>query len=209
MDPDSGILIFIQENIRSDLLTPFMTFITHTCDYGLIWIIISIFLLLIPKSRRIGIIAGSSIALEALITNLIIKNYVARTRPYEVIDGLINLIEKQKDYSFPSGHSGASFAVAGVLIMVALLGLPAAEAKGRLSRSKTSSGYKIFAALMLLYATIIAFSRLYVGVHYPTDVLGGVLLGIGTSILAYFVYQQIIKTVSKRKAEKEEATAKA
>lgn len=198
MDWDAGLLIYIQEHLRSDLLTPFMTAVTHTADSGLIWIIVSIILVIVPKSRRIGIIAGSSIALEALLTNVCIKNIVARTRPYEAVEGLVNLIEKQKDFSFPSGHTGASFAVAGALLLIALLGLPVAAGSGKISRTKLSAAYKICAVLAVIYAVIIAFSRLYLGVHYPTDVLGGFLLGIGSSITAYFVYQIVIRKIAER-----------
>ena len=200
---DAGVLIYIQEHFRSDLITPVMKFITHTSDSGLCWIILCIILVLIPRTRRAGIIAGSSIAVEAIITNLIVKNAVARTRPYEVVEGLVNIFEKQKDYSFPSGHSGASFAVAGVLIVIAMLGLPAITKNGELLRSKTSAGFKVFAIISLVYAMLIAFSRLYVGVHYPTDVLAGTLLGIVTSILAYFVYHLVIKKIHEYKKTKE------
>ena len=201
MDWDAGILIFIQEHIRSDMLTPFMTVVTHTADSGLIWIILSILLVIIPGTRRHGMIAGSSLAIEALISNVFVKNVVARTRPYEVVDGLINLIEKQKDYSFPSGHTGASFAVAGALFAIAILGLPFAEKPGEISRSKTSPAFKVFAVITLLYALLIAFSRLYLGVHYPTDVLGGFLIGAVTSILAYYAYHVIMKKYSLRKTK--------
>ena len=206
MDWDAGILLYIQEYIRSDILNPFMIFITHTVDKGIFWIAVSVILLLIPKTRRAGFIASASILIEALITNLLIKNIVARTRPYEVVDGLINLIEKQKDYSFPSGHSGASFAVAGAIFVIALLGLPVVEKTGELTRKKTHIAFKIFAVLLLVYAVLVAFSRLYVGVHYPTDVLGGTLLGIATSFFAYFGYHFVIKKIAQRKAEPKEET---
>ena len=196
---DAGFLIYIQEYIRSDLLTPVMKFITHTCDKGIIWIALCLILLIIPKTRRIGIIAAGSFAIEAIITNLVIKNIVQRTRPYDEVDGLVNLIERQKDYSFPSGHTGASFAVAGALLVIALLGLPAiAEKTGKISRTKMKLAYKLFAVIIVIYAVLIAFSRLYVGVHYPTDVLGGILLGLGTSVLAYFVYHIVIKKQSQK-----------
>ena len=206
MNWDAGLLIYIQEHLRSDLLTPFMTFITHTGDSGFIWIIVCILLVIIPRTRRIGIIAGSSIALVALITNVFIKNIVARTRPYEAVEGLVNLIEKQKDYSFPSGHTGASFAVAGALIIIAILGLPIVAESGRLSKTKMTLAYNLCAVTALIYALIIAYSRLYVGVHYPTDVLGGLILGIVTSIAAYFIYRIAIKKISERKAVKTENT---
>jgi undecaprenyl-diphosphatase len=181
-------------------MNPFMTALTHTGDYGIFLIALAVLLLIIPKTRRIGLIAGISIAIEALLTNVFIKNAVARTRPYEAIDGLVNLIEKQKDYSFPSGHSGAAFAVMGAILVIAILGLPVAEKSGKITRSKMSTAYKIVAVIAIIYAIALAFSRLYVGVHYPTDVLGGILLGIATSFASYFIYRAILKVYAQKKA---------
>ena len=85
--------------------------------------------------------------------------------------------------------------------MIALIGLPVAKEKGIMTRSKMTLAYKLFALLTLIYATIIAYSRLYVGVHYPTDVLGGLLLGLGTSVIAYYVYHVAVKKLSDRKVK--------
>jgi undecaprenyl-diphosphatase len=200
MDWEASFLLYIQEHIRTDFMNPFMTALTHTGDYGIFLIALAVLLLIIPKTRRIGLIAGISIAIEALLTNVFIKNAVARTRPYEAIDGLVNLIEKQKDYSFPSGHSGAAFAVMGAILVIAILGLPVAERSGKITRSKMSTAYKIVAVIAIIYATTLAFSRLYVGVHYPTDVLGGILLGIATSFASYFIYRAILKVYAQKKA---------
>jgi len=200
MDWEASFLLYIQEHIRTDFMNPFMTALTHTGDYGIFLIALAVLLLIIPKTRRIGLIAGISIAIEALLTNVFIKNAVARTRPYEAIDGLVNLIEKQKDYSFPSGHSGAAFAVMGAILVIAILGLPVAEKTGKITRSKMSTAYKIVAVIAIIYATALAFSRLYVGVHYPTDVLGGILLGIATSFASYFIYRAILKVYAQKKA---------
>ncbi len=200
MDWEASFLLYIQEHIRTDFMNPFMTALTHTGDYGIFLIALAVLLLIIPKTRRIGLIAGISIAIEALLTNVFIKNAVARTRPYEAIDGLVNLIEKQKDYSFPSGHSGAAFAVMGAILVIAILGLPVAEKTGKITRSKMSTAYKIVAVIAIIYATALAFSRLYVGVHYPTDVLGGILLGIATSFASYFIYHAILKVYTQKKA---------
>ena len=201
---DAGFLLYLQENIRSDVLNPVMKFITHTGDKGIALIALVIILLIIPKMRQVGIIAAISIAFEAIITNLFIKNIVARTRPYDSVDGLVCLIGKQKDYSFPSGHSGAAFAVAGVLIVIALLGLPAMAEEGKITRTKMTLAYKLFAVLMIIYAVVLAFSRMYVGVHYPTDILGGTLLGVATSFIAYFAYHVTIRKISVRKTRKAE-----
>ena len=113
--------------------------------------------------RKAGILMGISLLLEFLLNNLIIKNLFARIRPYEVIDGLILLVGKAPDYSFPSGHTGSAFALAVVIFMV------------------MDRKYGIIA---LILASLMGFSRLYVGIHYPSDVLGGVILGVVTSVIA-------------------------
>ena len=199
MDWEAAFLLYIQENIRSDILTPLLTTLTHTGDKGIIWIAMCILMVIIPKSRKFGIIAGASLALEAIIVNIFIKNAVARTRPYDAIEGLVSLVEKQVDYSFPSGHTGAAFAVAGAFLIIAIAGLPVVVKSGIISRTKTSLAYKIFTAVTIVFSFIIAFSRLYVGVHYPTDVLGGFIIGIASSIIAYFGYHIVIKKISQRK----------
>ncbi len=198
---EADFLLYIQDHVRSDLFNPFMTFITHTGDHGIFMIILVAVLMIIPVSRKTGFIAAISLAVEATLNNLLIKNIVARTRPYEAIDGLVNLIEKQKDFSFPSGHTGATFAVMGVVLFIAVMGIPVVNKSGELSRSKTGLPYKICTVIATLYAVLIAFSRLYVGVHYPTDVIGGFILGMGTSIGAYYIYRIILKKVSERKAK--------
>ncbi len=201
---EADFLLYIQEHVRSDLLTPFLTFITHTGDKGVAFIIFVLAIVLIPKTRRFGVITAISIITESIITNVFIKNIVARTRPYEAVEGLVSLIDKQKDYSFPSGHSGAAFSVAVALLLIAILGLPVIRKAGEVERTKTSLAYKLAIIPVIIYAVLIAFSRLYVGVHYPTDVIGGILLGVGTSVLAYFAYQFAIRKHSLMKEKKQE-----
>ncbi len=153
---DQNILLWIQEFVRTDLLTPFFVFITHTGDGGTVWILLSIALLFPKKTRRIGCMSLTALLLTFLINNVILKNIVARIRPYEVISGLEILIERQGDLSFPSGHTGCAFASAVILFcnLPKKYGIPA-----------------------LLFAALMGLSRLYVGVHYPSDVLCGALTG--------------------------------
>ena len=200
---EADVLLFIQEHIRSEFLNPVMTTFTHSGDHGVLMIIFAILLVVIPRTRKTGIIAGTSIAIEALLNNVLIKNLVARTRPYDAIGGLVNLIERQKDFSFPSGHTGAAFAVMGPILLIAVLGLPEVAKSGEFRQIKVSRTYKICAVIAILYAVVLGFSRLYVGVHYPTDVIGGLLLGIATSFLAYYLFRSALKIYSERRAKKE------
>lgn len=200
MSWDAGFLLYIQEYIRSDFLNPIMKVLTHSGDKGILLIVLILAFLIIPRTRAIGIMSTISIAIEALLNNVLLKNLIARTRPYDEIDGLINLVGRQSDYSFPSGHTGAAFAVAGAMLVVALFGLPMIEKSGEISRKDPSLSFKLISVLLIMYATLLAFSRMYVGVHYPTDVLCGLLLGLGTSAMAYLIYQVAIKKIHERKA---------
>lgn len=200
MSWDAGFLLYIQEYIRSDFLNPIMKVLTHSGDKGILLIVLILAFLIIPRTRAIGIMSTISIVIEALLNNVLLKNLIARTRPYDEIEGLINLVGKQSDYSFPSGHTGAAFAVAGAMLVVALFGLPMIEKTGEFKREDPSLTFKLISVILIMYATLLAFSRMYVGVHYPTDVLCGLLLGLGTSAVAYLIYQVAIKKIHQRKA---------
>lgn len=176
LEIDGEILLWIQDHVRADFLDPVVKAITYLGNGGILMIALCIALLIIPKTRKLGIVCSCSLAATFLINNLILKNIIARTRPYEVVDGLSRIIGKQSDYSFPSGHSGASFAVAVPIFK--------------------ECPYKIGIPFLIL-AFLIALSRLYVGVHYPTDVIAGILLGTLFGILACYVYHK--KTGAQKK----------
>ena len=158
---DGDILLWIQDNLRAGWLDPIMKFITYLANGGALWI------------------GSCSLAVTFLINNIILKNIIARTRPYEVVEGLNRIIGAQSDYSFPSGHSGASFAVAVVMFME----MP-----------------KKYGVPALIVATLIAFSRLYVGVHYPFDVIAGVLTGTIYAVITVAIYRKFFK--GKKHSEK-------
>lgn len=163
---DGEILLQIQQHLRTDMLTPLMKFVTFLGNGGWFWILCAVVLLAIPKTRKTGYAAVLSLIFGVIVTNLLLKNIVARPRPFAEIEALIPLIAKPTDFSFPSGHTTASFAVA--LVMLRMLpkkiGIPA-----------------------VVLATLVAFSRLYLGVHYPTDVLAGFVVALMGSTVAVWI----------------------
>ena len=154
---EAEILFWIQEYIRTPVLDSLMSGITHLGDFGIFWILMAVVLLLYSDTRKAGAAVTVGRLASFVFNNLLLKNLVARTRPYEVIDGLTLLVDRASDLSFPSGHSATSFVAATVMLCV----LP-----------------KRYGISAMVLAALIAFSRLYVGIHYPTDVLFGIFSGI-------------------------------
>ena len=101
---DSQILMWIQ-SMRQEWITPFWKAVTFLGNGGWFWIVLALGLICFCRTRKAGIAMMLALMIGALITNIICKPVFARTRPYEVIDGLMLLVKKQMDYSFPSGHS--------------------------------------------------------------------------------------------------------
>ena len=169
---DAYILLFIQEVVRTPFLTAVIKVITMLGDSAIFWIVISLILLTIPKTRKAGSAGLLALLVSLIVNNIILKNLIGRIRPYDMIEGLIPLIEKPRDFSFPSGHTGSSFAAAWVLF-------------------RRLRGWK--GVLALILAGLIGLSRLYLGVHYPTDVLFGVISGIGCGHVAELIVKKIFK----------------
>lgn len=152
---EDGILLFFQHKLRTPLLTKIFRMISMTGDPA-VMCLAQILLMSRKKTRYIG-----SVSIKALITsfcfnNLLLKNVFARTRPYEVVDGLQLITKKEKDYSFPSGHTANTFAVARAI---------AANVKWP------------FNFILMTYAFLMGLSRIYLGVHYPVDVIAGAFSG--------------------------------
>jgi undecaprenyl-diphosphatase len=152
---DNSILTFINNNFHNAVLDKLFVFLTTIGNEGLVWILISLLLIITKKYRKVGFISLVALLFTTICGDLILKNIVQRIRPSEGIAQIDLLVKKPSSYSFPSGHSGAAFAAAGVLAYYFI---------------RYAVGIYVFAAL-------IAFSRLYVNVHYPTDVLVGASLG--------------------------------
>lgn len=164
-------LDFLQ-TIHTPLLDKILAFITSLGNAGIIWIVLAVVLLILPKTRKTGIIVAAALLMDLILCNLILKNLVAMVRPYDVNTAIAILIKKPLDFSFPSGHTAASFAAMTALFL-----------------AKMKKAW--IAALVL--AVLIAFSRLYFYVHYPTDVLGGAVVGILSGIIGYTIVEKIDK----------------
>ena len=151
---DFAILNFIQNHIRNGFLDFVMPVITTLGDIGIIWILIGIALLCFKKYRSWGITLLLGLAIGAILGNGIIKPLVARARPCHLVPSVELLIKMPTSYSFPSGHTCSSF--------IGAITLTWANRK--------------FAYFAFPLAILIAFSRMYLYVHFPTDILGGILL---------------------------------
>lgn len=173
---DGGFLMFLQESVRNPILNSIMIFITTLGDGGFIWIAATIVLLIPRKTRKVGIMSAVALLGSLIINNNIIKNLVQRPRPFVTFTDLRILIPTPSEFSFPSGHTSSSFAAAAVFyrFFPKRLGIPA-----------------------IVLAGLIGFSRLYVGVHYPTDVLAGVIMGILLSYLAEYLVMFFEKKIIK------------
>jgi len=173
------VLDFIREHMRNGFLDTVMPVVTMCGDLGIFWVAVALVISAKAKYRRcsitmlIGLIAG------VLIGNLIVKNAVRRDRPCWIIEIQNMLIENPQDFSFPSGHTLSSFCAASILFYYdKRLGVPAFGV-----------------------AVLIAFSRMYLYVHFPTDIVGGALLGILIACLTVKVTNKYIFK-SKPPAEK-------
>ena len=171
---DLPILDWIQANLQSGFLDTVMPIITLFGDAGIFWMACATLLLFFRKHRRTGPGMWFAMAIGLLICNIILKPAVGRMRPYdfqmEHFQVAINLlIDKETSLSFPSGHTIASFEAATVLLINSkLMGIPA-----------------------LILAILIAFSRMYLYVHYPTDVIFSVFAGILFGIIGNLIAKKI------------------
>ena len=169
---DLPILNWIQANLQSGFMDKFMPFITIFGDAGIFWMVISALLVVFPKTRKTGLGMAFAMMIGLVVCNMTLKPLVARIRPYDLqleqFGVTIQLLSgAMHDFSFPSGHTIASFEAAVVLLKNSKkMGIPA-----------------------MILAVLISFSRLYLYVHYPTDVLASIILGtlfalIGDAIAA-------------------------
>ncbi len=137
---------------------------------GVLWIGIGIGLLCIKKYRKYGIVLLGALLLGYLVGNLFLKNAIMRQRPCWINPDITLLIKNPTDYSFPSGHTQSGFAAAMALFFL----------------------NKKVGVVAFILASGIAFSRMYLYVHYPTDIIAGILLGLIYGVVSYYLVNKVM-----------------
>lgn len=170
---DESVLLWFQAYARTDVGNVIMTTWSRLGDSGLIFIAISLLMLFFAKTRRAGTLSLCSMLLGLGVTNGVVKHLVARARPWVVMQDWAPLLYSSDPNSFPSGHTSAAFAFAVALCL---------NLKSRWGR-----------ALALAAAVLMGLSRVYVGVHFPTDVLAGAALGTIYAVVCTAVYRKFFR----------------
>ena len=178
---DEWALRWIGEHLRVSVLDPIVVFYTNLGNKGLVFIAAALILLCFRHTRRAGGTALGGLLFGAIAVNLTLKPLVARPRPYQVMELFLPLMEAPHDYSFPSGHTNAAFAFAAALCVT----LPPSCKKG-----KTAA---------LIAAVLMGYSRLYVGVHFPSDVVCGAVVGTLCGVLAGWLSGQVVRRIRSRR----------
>ena len=155
MELELAVLDWLQLHLRCGFLDWLMPFVSGLSNHGEVWILFAAILLLLRRQRKYGLSAACALTLDLIVCNMVLKPLVGRVRPFAFRLGLPLLVPPPGDASFPSGHTAAAFAVVFAL--------------------RTAGSPLWLPALAL--AVVTAFSRLYLYVHWPTDILGGILLG--------------------------------
>lgn len=167
---DSRTYQYISKKFQNSLLDKTMPIITATANGGMIWIVVSVCLLITKEYRINGIMVISALVLSTILGEGIIKNLIKRKRPFTDSQGNKLLISRPITYSFPSGHTSSSFAAVGILIT-------------------TCNSLSVF---FLIWAILVGFSRIYLKVHYFSDVFIGMILGIMCSGIIFNIFKLVI-----------------
>ena len=170
------------QQIKNPILDNIFLFITKLGNSGILWITIAILMLFFAKYRKTGVLTLVSLALVSVVFTLLMKNLVARERPYTYIEGILAFdemsvgIPAHDTFSFPSGHSVTSFAAATCIFI----------------------RHKKLGIACYGVALLISFSRLYMYVHFPSDVICGAIFGILSALVVNFVEGKLSERIRKR-----------
>ena len=175
------ILDFIQEHLHFGFLDKMMVLLTRLADDGIVWIVLAIALICFKQTRKMGITVGVALLLGLLIGNVGLKNIFARPRPYTVNPNIVPnmLVDTLSDFSFPSGHTRCCFESGMAMFLFD----------------------KRWGKVAFVLGGIIGFSRMYLYMHYPTDVIVGLLLGLLNGFVAFVIVDKIYKLIDSKKSK--------
>ncbi|NCA79627.1 MAG: phosphatase PAP2 family protein [Sphingobacteriia bacterium] len=167
-----GILDWIRDNLSCRFLDVTMRAITWLGNHGVFFVCLAVILLCIPRTRKLGTTFSIALVFEILSINVILKPLVGRMRPFVFNEGVELIVPALKSASFPSGHTGFAFAFALSLLVYGKKGVIPG----------------------VIFAIIMGFSRLYLYVHYPTDVICGAVIGSLCGLLAYQITKNMFNS---------------
>ena len=179
---DFEILFFIQNHIRNSVLDVIVPFYTHLGEGGIIWIALGLVLLIPKKYRKCGIMVLAALLVMLIVNNVILKNLIARERPCFYYPEVVDLVKVPSSYSFPSGHTVSAFAVAFTVFLQ----------------------HKKLGIVTIVMAALMALTRLYVFVHFPTDIYGGIIVAAAIAGFVYFAEKKITPIIEKKLLKKAE-----
>lgn len=174
------------DSIMNPVLDTIFTLITHLGDTpGIIWWVLAVILFIPKKTRKLAIVLIAGLAIASAVNNLALKNIIERPRPYNIDPSVWTnagyeyiwpgLIDKSSSWSFPSGHTSSSIG-AGFALLLACC-----------KDKKLALGIPAF-----ILSLLIGFSRIYVHVHYPSDVVAGAVVGLLGGLVAYVIYAKLL-----------------
>ena len=172
---DFNILFWIQNLIRNDVFDVIIPFYTSLGEDGTIWIALGLILLVPKKYRKTGIMVLAALLVMLVVNNIVLKNLIARPRPCWTYPEMVQLVHNPSSYSFPSGHTTSAFAVAFTVF----------------------SQHKKLGKVIIVMAAIMAFTRLYVFVHFPTDIYGGILVAAAITTFVCFMEKKISPRITE------------
>ena len=181
MELDGNILLYVQDNLRTDILDSIAVPFTSLGNAGLVWILIVAMLVMYRNTRKDGLYCVVSLIMCFIVVNLFLKNVIARIRPYDAMEQIRCLVEPQMDYSFPSGHTAIAFAASVPVFILSS---------------------KRLGVVMLIFSVLMGLSRIYVCVHYPTDVIGGAVIGILCGLVTGLVIYPRFERHNKKNSKK-------
>ena len=172
-------ILYWFQGLHNPVLDKFEVAVSSLGNAGILWIVLALLMVILCKDKKGGWSAGAALVLSGIIINLLIKPLVARDRPCWIADPstFAQLVPIPKDYSFPSGHSSAAFAFSVAIFPY----------------------YRKWSIASLVLSVLIALSRMYLFVHWPTDVLCGTLLGIAEGLLGIIIVKFICQKMEEKK----------